>query len=89
MEINVTQEHIDKANELLNLMSRSECCPVALAIKEVLGQEWSCGFSVAFKKHVGIIELPLHIKQFIDDFDNHKPVSPTKFTYKIVKYEDI
>ena len=79
MIIKVTQEHIDKGCKL-NTLS----CPVALAMEEATGDNWSVGsvfFWLESKKKA--IPITIKIRYFIEDFDSGKKVLPFEFELNI------
>ena len=77
MRVMVTQEHIDTG-----IQAKSARCPIAKAIADL-------GFA---NVHVGIVRanagetrcwtLPKVAQQFIEQFDNGRPVSPLAFIMK-------
>lgn len=93
MLIKVTETHIYKARQLLKISSpsgppRSECCPVALAIREQTGKAWSVGcFDVWLPWCVDRTDedtrrrLSIRVQRFIQRFDRKKSVKPINFRF--------
>lgn len=83
MRIKVTQEHIDRSNELAckGMVSR-ESCPLALAIRDATGEAWYVSLFVAVlgKKALFLSELALSFRR---KFDSGKPVNPFEFDLPI------
>jgi hypothetical protein len=79
MLISVTQNHIDKARVLCGGFVSSNNCPVALAIREVLGtDEVFVGGPDVIIEHQ-TYNLPLSVATFTLSFDCKRPVFPFKF----------
>lgn len=80
MIVKVTQEHIDKAKELFESGNRiSICCPIALALKEVVhGVTIGVGLTT-FSIDYYIIDLPDNAIEFRRKFDWDGNVEPFEF----------
>lgn len=82
MMISVTAEHITKG-----VAHKCEFCPVALALKDATGIEWTVGLIGALSVNGGkcyeIELLPLKVRIFILDFDKGEHVDPFEFDLPI------
>ena len=80
MKIKVTEDHIRNGTRR-NPIS----CPIACAVKEqhpiAVEQGWRiCSSEIERLSHdIASIDLPQEAKEFIDDFDNERPVQPFEF----------
>lgn len=79
MRINVTQEHIDRG-------VRGDCaaCPIALATTEVIHERVGVvGLHIIDNDGIPIKETTVKMRQFMDNFDDGKPVQPFSFNLKL------
>ena len=63
-------------------------CPIACAVKELVGAEYASMVSVSsqaiqFGAGVNGIELPQNAQAFIENFDEQQPVKPFRFTLDV------
>ncbi len=80
MLIKVTQNHIEEAKTLLTNNLRADCCPVALAVSEAMGERYICGMeNVCNDVGMIIIKLPEEAQEFIQQFDKGYEVEPFEF----------
>lgn len=83
MEIEVTQEHIDRGQPHCG-----ESCPVALAISDIVNEDaWvdldEVGFFSVEEDDFIDIPTPSVVKEFITAFDAGRPVTPFRFELEI------
>ncbi len=98
MNINVTQEDIDKANYLLNMGGgRSHNCPVALAVSRILGVDevhvsigWATEneggkWGVWLDKNSSKMSFPLPIEavKVISTFDSSYPLNAQPTSFEV------
>ena len=90
MKIQVTEKHIKNGEP-----RSCEFCPIALAIKEVLGENVfvNNNFEVNWRSLDAIIDgdlfchtLPKEASQFIDMFDDNSKVRPLEFELDLEQY---
>jgi hypothetical protein len=80
--IKVTQDHINRALEyrLLKEGCRTQNCPVALALKDATGHNWTVNYAFC---HISRLQKNYYhtepVAQWIVDFDNNIPVEPFEF----------
>ena len=83
MRIEVTQEHIDKSEELRkeNFGKWVKCCPIALAVRAAGFPKAEMGYTNVWP-HGGItgeIPVPTIVTQFVHAVDRRQPVEPFSF----------
>lgn len=79
MKISVKQKHIERGK------GRSKIdCPIALAMREAFTDSSVCVYPKFYHiRYDGIdYALPQTCTEFIDDFDNKRPVKPFSFRIK-------
>lgn len=85
VEINVTQENIDKG-----ILGDAYCCPIARSICADQSLIRFAGVSrekihFANKYKVYKVYLPKEAQKFVEDFGKGNPVEPFKFKIKVTK----
>ncbi len=82
MRIEVTQEHINKADKKID----GGKCPLARAFAEKLGYEMHVSYSGIYQlvndKFEFLFEHTKVSNKFISDFDKRKKVKPHTFSFK-------
>lgn len=80
MLVSVTEIHIERGRRADPLV-----CPLALAIGEATGAQWSVGLNVCHRtntntgKREPLVQLPPKAVLFREAFDNAKRVTPFEF----------
>ena len=77
------------AEDIMNGVPNSPCeCPVALCVKRTMNATFCNAYGLdisAMKTEAGLItcllmrKTPKRVREFMEDFDDHLPVSPFEF----------
>lgn len=81
MKIEVTQQDIDKAREMVKMgLAQSTCCPINLATERAFGDTTRTGLGLIRVGECGdAYPLPIKAREFIKAFDSGKEVAPIEF----------
>lgn len=88
MKIKVTLGHIAKSSNLkLDMFTRMNMCPIALAIKDATGQEYCVGKTGVYagSTYMGnkICDTPIAAQDFITRFDDTGKGYPSEFEFNL------
>lgn len=90
--VDVTQDDIDTANRMRRGTDqrRTECCPIALASRRLLGTPATVGYEYINVREHGygekvfkLYNLPIEARQFIEDADGDRVVVPFSFVAEL------
>ena len=73
LTVSVTRKDIERGKKC-----RTDCCPIALAIRKIPGWERATVATFIKNNHIGYL-APEEAQDFMADFDAGLPVKPFKF----------